>query len=178
MASLCGAGARHCCPKPRSSKLGGFMNLFISFMYELRAKPVLHLQTNNLWNHVFDEHSINSMHKTLAQTHSSQDKSRFFFVGEVGLGEKTWRGFLPASVKERIKRNQGKLQVFFCFSNHHESQRVAYFTSRDRDMTRAGTVCDRVDWHTKCRRADEALISSSAVMVQADTTRMRIPPWI
>ncbi|RWV78316.1 hypothetical protein GW17_00060731, partial [Ensete ventricosum] len=55
---------------------------------------------------------------------------------------------------------------------------LVYGQAARRSRTRAGTVCDRVDWHTKCRRADEALISSSAVMVQADTTRMRIPPWI
>nr|XP_018684478.1 PREDICTED: uncharacterized protein LOC108953381 isoform X1 [Musa acuminata subsp. malaccensis] len=51
--------------------------------------------------------SINSMHKTLAETHSSQDRSRFFLVGEVGLGEKTWRGFLLTSVKERIEGTKG-----------------------------------------------------------------------
>nr|XP_018684480.1 PREDICTED: uncharacterized protein LOC108953381 isoform X3 [Musa acuminata subsp. malaccensis] len=86
---------------------------------------------------------------------------------------------VPADLGEgKNRRNQGKLQAFFCSSKHQESQRDAYLTSRDRDMSRAGTVCDRVDWHTKCQRVDEALISSSAVMVQADTTRMRIPPWI
>lgn len=119
----------------------------------------------------------------------------------------SWRLFasqVPADLGEgKNRRNQGKLQVFVCSSKHQESQREAYLTSRDRDMwvgflsppgfpswlwhpsfrwrrsrSRAGTVCDRVDWHTKCQRVDEALISSSAVMVQADTTRMRIPPWI
>ncbi|URE20225.1 hypothetical protein MUK42_25177 [Musa troglodytarum] len=130
--------------------------------------------------------SINSMHKTLAETHSSQDRSRFFLfvfpstvVGEVRLGEKTWRGFLLASVKERIEGTKGSCKSSSAAASikNHKGKHISHQEIVTCE-SRAGTECDRVDWHSKCRRADEALISCSAVMVQADTTRMRIPPWI